>query len=274
MGKASSNKKVARAAKAGGGRARAAGERNILFPTMLAAVVILGTLLVVYARDERSAEALAAPLSNEDHWHAAYGVYVCDALVPDLPEFTAPQNGGNHTHGDGLFHIHPFSPARAGENATLVNWFQDAGTVLGGGDQLEDDRLGVPSGETYVEGEDSCDGVEGDPIVQVAVWDTAFAAAEGEEPDRVVTEDFGSIRFEDDGMVFTIAFAPEGAELPAPTSVQDLAGVGSDLGVDPADIPEGDAPSEPDDSTTETEGTTEGEDTTSSSAPATSEADS
>ena len=146
MGRASSNKKVARAAKAGGGRARAAGERNILFPTALAAVVILGTLLVVYARDERSAEALAAPLSNEDHWHAAYGVYVCDASVPDLPEFTAPQNGGNHTHGDGLFHIHPFSPARAGENATLVNWFEDAGAVLGGGDQLEDDRLGVPGG--------------------------------------------------------------------------------------------------------------------------------
>ena len=60
MGKASSNKKVARAAKAGGGRARAAGERNILFPAVLAAVVILGMVLVVYARNERSAEALAA----------------------------------------------------------------------------------------------------------------------------------------------------------------------------------------------------------------------
>ena len=273
MGKASSNKKVARAAKAGGGRARAAGERNILFPTMLAAVVILGTLLVVYARDERSAEALAAPLSNEDHWHAAYGVYVCDALVPDIPEFIAPQNGGNHTHGDGLFHIHPFSPARAGENATLVSWFEDAGAVLGGGDRLEDDRLGVPGGETYVEGESSCDGVEGEPIVQVAVWDTAFAAAEDEEPDRVVTEDLGSIRFEDDGMAFTIAFAPEGADLPAPTSLEDLAGVGSDLGVDPADVP-GNTPSEPgDEGTTEIDSTpeedeAEGGATTSSSAPA------
>ena len=56
MGKASSNKKVARAAKAGGGRARAAGERNILFPAALAVVVILGTLLVVYAREERTAD--------------------------------------------------------------------------------------------------------------------------------------------------------------------------------------------------------------------------
>lgn len=273
MGKASSNKKVARAAKAGGGRARAAGERNVLFPAALAAVVILGTLLVVYAREDRQATALETPRAFEDHWHSAYGIYVCDEFVPDLPEFTAPQNGGNHTHGDGLIHVHPFSNARAGQNATLVNWFRDAGAVLGGGDQLEDDRLGVPGGETYVEGESSCDGVEGDPIVQVAVWDTAFAAAQDEEPDRVVTEDFASIRFEDDGMAFTIAFAPEGADLPAPTSLEDLAGVGSDLGVDPADVPE-DTPSEPGDaSTTEIEETTEadateGEETTRSSAPA------
>lgn len=95
-----------------------------------------------------------------------------------------------------------------------------------------------------------------------------------------MTEDFGSIRFEDDGMVFTIAFAPGGGELPVTTSVQDLSGVGSELGPDPADVPEGDAPAEPgDESTTETEGTTEGGatkdgDTTSSSAPSTSETDS
>lgn len=238
MGKASSNKKVARAAKAGGGRARAAGERNILFPAALAVVVILGTLLVVYAREERTAEALEAPLAFEDHWHSAYGIYVCDSFEPDLPEFTAPQNGGNHTHGDGLFHIHPFSPARAGENATLVNWFTDAGAVLGGGDELSESRLGVPGGETYVEGEDSCEGVDGNPIVQVAVWDSAFAASQGDDPDRVVTEDFGSIRFEDDGMAFTVAFAPSDAELPAPPSLDDLAGVGSDLGVDPEDVPD------------------------------------
>jgi hypothetical protein len=237
MGKASSNKKVARAAKAGGGRARAAGERNIIFPMALAAVVILGTLLVVYARAERSAEALQAPLAFEDHWHSAYGIYICDEFVPDLPEFTAPQNGGNHTHGDGLIHVHPFSPARSGENATLVNWFTDAGAVLGGG-ELAEGRLGVPGSQTYTAGEDTCDGVDGDPIVQVAVWDTAFAAAEGADPDRVLTEDFRSIRFEKDGMAYTIAFAPSGAELPAPPSLAGLAGVGSDLGVDPEDIPD------------------------------------
>jgi hypothetical protein len=241
MGKASSNKKVARAAKAGGGRARAAGERNVVFPAALALVVILGTLLVVYARDDRRAQALQAPIAFEDHWHSAYGIYVCDEFLPDLPEFTAPQNGGNHTHGDGLLHIHPFSSARASENATLVNFFADAGAVLGGGDTLDATTLGVPGGDEYVEGESSCEGAkegDGQPIVQVAIWDTAFAAAEGEDPDRVVTEDFGSIRFEDDGMAYTIAYAPKGVDLPAPPSVQELGSVGSDLGVDPADVPE------------------------------------
>ncbi|MDE0804481.1 MAG: hypothetical protein OSA99_14305, partial [Acidimicrobiales bacterium] len=133
MGKASSNKKVARAAKAGGGRARAAGERNFLFPAALSLVVVLGLVLVVYARDTRSAEALEAPLANVDHWHSSYGFYVCDSFQPDLPEFVAPQNGGNHTHGDGLIHVHPFATSRSGENATLVNWIEDAGAVLGGG---------------------------------------------------------------------------------------------------------------------------------------------
>ena len=219
MGKASSNKKVARAAKAGGGRARAAGERNLVFPAALALVVILGTLLVVYAREDRAATALEAPIAFEDHWHSAYGIYVCDEFLPDLPEFTAPQNGGNHTHGDGLFHIHPFSSARAGENATLTNWFLDAGAVLGGGDTLSDDTLAVPGGDQYVEGETECQGVDedaGEPIVQVAVWELAGKAVDGEEPDRIVTEDFDSIRFEKDGMAFTIAYAPEDAELPPP----------------------------------------------------------
>jgi hypothetical protein len=263
MGKASSNKKVARAAKAGGGRARAAGERNVVFPAALALVVVLGTLLVVYARDERAATALEAPVAFEDHWHSAYGFYVCDEFLPDLPEFTAPQNGGTHTHGDGLLHIHPFSSARAGENATLESWFADAGAVLGGGDTLSETELGIPGGDRYLEGETECEEVDGEPIVQVAVWDTAFAAAQEEDPDRIVTEDFGSIRFDEDGMAYTIAFAPKGADLPPPPSLEGLAGVGSDLGVVPSDIPDD---AEVDEDFGEPTPTTAGDDTTATTA--------
>lgn len=273
MGKASSNKKVARAAKAGGGRARAAGERNLLFPAALALVVVLGTLLVVYARENRSAEALEPPLAFDDHWHSAYGFFVCDEYLPQLPEFTAPQNGGTHTHGDGLIHIHPFSTARSGENATLQNWLLDAGAALGGGDAIDEDSLGVPGGETYTEGEDTCEGVEGDPIVQVRFWDSAQAALDGADP-AIITENFDTLRFRNDGEVYVLAFAPEDADIPVPPSISDLEGVGSDLGVDPEEIevPEGEDLEDIDgDGTTDTTGsepdTTEGDsDTTATTA--------
>lgn len=257
MGKASSNKKVKRAAKAGGGRARAAGERNLVFPSSLALVVILGIILVVYARDARQAEALEAPLANQDHWHSSYGIYVCDEFVADLPEFVAPQNGGNHTHGDGLVHIHPFATSRAGENATLVNWLDDAGEALGTDARLTDDELAVPLGETYTEGESECEGLDGDPIVQVAIWDSGQAALDGDEPSDLVTEGFDDIRFLRDGMAFTIAFAPEGADLPAPPSTSGLAGVGADLGV-----PEDQVPDEADFEGDGTTDTTTGDETT------------
>lgn len=237
MGKASSSKKVARAAKAGGGRARAAGERNFLFPAALSLVIVLGLVLVVYARDTRSAEALDAPLANVDHWHSSYGIYVCDEFVPDLPEFVAPQNGGIHTHGDGLLHIHPFATSRSGKNATLSNYFADAGAVLGGGGVIADDRLEIPAGRTYEEGTDTCEGLDGDPIVQVAVWNTAQSALDGEDP-VIITDNFDNIRFGEDGQAFTVAFAPEGAEIPMPPTTADLSSVDSDLGVPEDQIPD------------------------------------
>ncbi len=255
MGKASSNKKVARAAKAGGGRARAAGERNLLFPSALALVVILGTLLVVYARDDRQAEALVSPQVGE-HYHSSYGYYVCDEFLADLPEFVAPQNGGIHTHGDGLIHIHPFATSRAGKNATLTNFLGDAGEVLGGGGELSDDSVAVPGGQTYTEGEDTCEGIDGDPIVQVAVWESARAGLDGGDP-TIFTSGFDELLLDEEGKAYAIAFAPEGAEIPIPPSTSGLEGVGADLGVPADDVPDDvDLPGDTDDETTPDETTT------------------
>src|SRR3954464_11404283 len=111
MGKASSAKKVARADRAGGKSSKR--ERpKLAFPLAVFVVIVLGSSLVVYARTARNdvASADTAPSSvNKDHWHAAYGFYVCDHFLPALPE--SPKDPeGIHTHGDGVFHIHPFGP--------------------------------------------------------------------------------------------------------------------------------------------------------------------
>ena len=115
MGKASSSKKVARAARAGG-RTSANRQRNLLFPGVIGVIMVLCVALVAFAANDRKSEDDIAPVLG-DHWHAAIGFYVCGEFQPDLAEFESRL--GIHTHGDGVIHIHPSSAGGAGENATL-----------------------------------------------------------------------------------------------------------------------------------------------------------
>jgi hypothetical protein len=74
MGKASSAKKVARAARAGGNR-RAGQRRALGFPVAIGLVIVVGLLLVVFAREKRNADAF--PRANKDHVHSAIDIYTC-----------------------------------------------------------------------------------------------------------------------------------------------------------------------------------------------------
>src|SRR4051812_43017743 len=146
MGKASSAKKVARAARAGGSR-RAGQRRALGFSVAVGLVIVVGLLPVVFARERRHANAL--PRANQDHVHSALDIYTCVAdtsgettttttTVPGEttttpPETSTTQLGSNdvhgefqaapadvkadelgiHSHGDGLIHIHPFTSSAA-----------------------------------------------------------------------------------------------------------------------------------------------------------------
>lgn len=231
MGKASSKKKMARAAKAGGGaRARAAGDRNLLFPAALALVVILGTILVVYARNDRIGEEQTAPISGVDHWHSAYGIYICNEYVADMPQFTAPNNGGTHTHGDGVVHVHPFSESRAGNNATLTNFFEDAP-----GYELSDDELTIPGRDTLTN-DSQCEGEDADSSIQVLFYPSAATALSGGDPIRI-TSDFDRLRFTNDKQVFVVVFGADDLVPDLPASVAALEEIGGDLSV--SEVPEG-----------------------------------
>ena len=59
MGKASSAKKVARAARAGGRGSRGGQRRSLLFPATITVVCVLGVSLILYARTQDEAQALA-----------------------------------------------------------------------------------------------------------------------------------------------------------------------------------------------------------------------
>src|SRR4051794_10910205 len=139
MGKASSAKKVARAARAGGSHT---GQRRQLgFPVAVGLVIILGLLMVTFARQSNQAAADSTnPPKRGDHWHASYGIYICDRFITDVAD-NGEDKLGVHTHQDGLIHIHPFSTAAAGKQANLGKFFDQTGM------KVTDSEIKLPAAE-------------------------------------------------------------------------------------------------------------------------------
>ncbi|MDQ4070336.1 MAG: hypothetical protein M3203_12830 [Actinomycetota bacterium] len=203
MGKASSAKKVARAARTGGGRTRR-GSTSWVWPTLMALVVILGSAGIVYSRDQRQPDN-TRPLPG-DHWHAAIGYYICGQFAPNLPEGTDPL--GIHGHGDNVVHIHPFGSSASGKRARLEVYFETINL------DVTATSIKLPGQDRKSNG-DKCENGEG--RLQTKVWDSRDPA----DPGRVVPGDPSDIRPQD-GQLITIAFVPEGTDIPRPPSAPTL----------------------------------------------------
>jgi hypothetical protein len=252
MGKASSTKKVARAARSAG---RPGTGRNLISPwsALITGVVILGVVLIVASRGEN--EDSKPPVLG-DHWHAAYGIYDCTDFIPPLNDQVQDVTG-IHTHSDGLIHIHPFSTRYTGDGATLNAWGETVGMVLSD-DEIDTDPLDRENG-------DSCGDEDG--IVQVKVW-----SGLDDDEGRLLAGDFGDYAIQEFDII-TIAFAPEGAELPKPPQQYiDEMQAPSDVVGERPNAPTQTVPLEQTDTSAPAEGTEDttapGEDTTDASAPA------
>jgi hypothetical protein len=243
MGKASSNKKVARAASTGGGRTSRGARPWGWYGSMLL-VAILGSLVIVTSRNER--QAASNPLKSEkprppslpgqkqfggDHWHAAVGVYICNEFVPNIVNEADPK--GIHTHGDGVVHIHPFTKAASGRNATFGVFAETVGL------KVSETRVQMPGGKNYKNGDACPDGKKGTLKVYLN---------KDERPG-----DPRKIRLRDrDSLV--IAFATPGADVPkTPPSVSQLDNLndvpGSPGLTVPSSVPEGTGSTLPGDTT-------------------------
>ena len=168
------------------------------FPVMVALVVVLGALLVFWARTDR--EATSAPRVGA-HWHSAYDVYVCDTFRSKIVLETDPN--GIHSHGDGLIHIHPFNKLASGRDAVLGEFFAAFGGFI------DDQSFMLDTGETVVEGFD-CGGEPA--VLKVARFDADDLSREPE----ILTEDLANLRLLKNREAFTIAMVPESVDPPAP----------------------------------------------------------
>ena len=218
MGKASSNKKVARAARAGG-RVSSGQPRSLLFPGVLVLVFVLGISLVAYARHDRNQDGLGGVPQLGDHIHQAIAVNVCGEFLPDLPEFDS--SVGIHTHADGVIHIHPFSQLGVGANATLGRFVDD--TVDAGLEfTLSDSKIQF-QGTTAEEGETECEGVD-DPQLRMAYWTNVRDA---ESLPTVTTGAFNDLRLTQDGAGITLFFGDPDADIPKPPNAPQLDALGA-----------------------------------------------
>ena len=208
MGKASSSKKVARAARAGG-RTTKGPKRQIAYPLAIAAIVIVGVLVVLVARTDNKSASAATP-TVEQHWHTAYGIYVCDAFLPPLTDQVSDTTG-LHTHGDGIAHIHPFNSGASGKNATLANWGKTTGLTFTSNGFTVDS-----TGTTYEKGYD-CNGQPATVSRYVGPADDTSA-----QPRIYTGADIGKFHFYEDRLAITLAVVPDGTDVPRPESVPQL----------------------------------------------------
>ena len=206
-----------------------------LFPAIVAFIAVLGLATIVYARQSRPAED-SSPPTVDDHWHASYGFYLCNAKTGEME--WQPLSGakeeqdssgqliskdflatGVHSHDDSVIHWHPFSSRATGRNAKLGVFLDVYGV------ELNDSKLSFPddqlSGATYEEGETKCGDKEGN--LRVQVWESYTDTGEG----RTYTSNFNDIPLTKNSMVYTIAFAPDDVELPMPLDAQNLPALGA-----------------------------------------------
>ncbi len=206
MGKASSSKKVARARPGRVVDAPDGGPSSWLWPTLMALIVLLGTAGVVYSREQRAPDnsrpVAAGGGRQGDHWHSAIGFYVCGTFAPDIVEAADPL--GIHTHGDGVVHTHPFTSRAAGKKAKLGIFFDTVNA------KVTSTELQLPGQDSKKNG-DECDGKAA--TVQVKTWPSRDPAEEG----TVYKGDPSDIRLTDSQLI-TVAFVPDGTDIPRPPS--------------------------------------------------------
>jgi hypothetical protein len=242
----SSAKKVARLAQRGKGK-RVRFQGGTLFPAAVSIVVVIGLLLIVYARQSRPSASDSPPTIN-DHWHAAIGIYACDDAGPDKgqPQWQAkfagnkeaqgidPATGqtvftdklfattGVHSHDDGVIHWHPYSSKSVGNRAKLGVFFDVYGI------KMSDDELKLPADQgldgkeqIWKEGTTKCGGEDAD--LRVVVWDSYSDTGAG----QTYQVGFDDIRIKNDGMVFALVFAPKDAKITMPPWAAELPQLGA-----------------------------------------------
>ena len=214
MGKASRNKRREKSSDIAVSTVSAPTEgRSWFLPVVIAILLVGGAGIGAVALQRESSVGIVPEFASGDglrpiigdHFHTAYGIYACDSFASPIENESGV--GGIHTHGAGYIHVHPSSTSSTGQNANFGRFMANAGARLTG-DSIRVDEIGVD-----LESGADCNGEPG--VLQLAVWEDQFSL---EDPEVLTGEAIAEYHLDRDGSALTLAFLPEGAEIPKPPS--------------------------------------------------------
>jgi hypothetical protein len=191
---------------------------GLLFPSVIAIVLVLGSALIGYARqtiEDRS----AADITNATYY-LSFGVYVCDKWIelPDaavLDDLAEVREGATLVTGKpGVVEWQP--QILSGQRRARVSAVLDLYAL-----KLTETSLTFPAsindGAVLTEGSDACGGKGGSLFVDT--WDV-----EGVDNERKTSiANLDSVRLDANGLAVALVFAPDGTEVPQPDAASDVA---------------------------------------------------
>ena len=215
MARTSSAKKIARLAEKGKGK-KVRFQGGSVFPTIVLSVLILGAVLIAYAR--QGGTAVDASVTAEQKFATAFAFFNCDALATDLEQ----PDAATLSPTDKFAAVTTETPAAIIGDG-VVGWLPQAlagqrkaklETIFGlYGMTVTDDSITLKD-KKISETDTQCAGK--DAKISVYVWES------GSVESKLSIASFGGVKI-DDQMTVVLAFAPDGADVPRPAVADSLA---------------------------------------------------
>lgn len=215
MARTSSAKKIARLAEKGKGK-KVRFQGGSVFPTIVLSVLILGAVLIAYAR--QSGTVVDASVTAEQKFATAFAFFNCDALATDLEQ----PDSATLSPTDKFAAVTTENPAAIIGDG-VVGWLPQAlagqrkaklETIFGlYGITVTDESITIKD-KKISETDTQCAGK--DAKISVYVWESGSAES------KLSIASFGGVKI-DDQMTVVLAFAPDGTDVPRPAVADSLA---------------------------------------------------
>jgi len=215
VARTSSAKKIARLAEKGKGK-KVRFQGGSVFPTVVLAVLILGAVLIAYAR--QGGTAVDATVTAEQKYATAFAFFNCDAFATDLKQ----PDAATLNPADKFASVTTDAPAAIIGDG-IVGWMPQAlagqrkaklDTIFGlYGMTVTDDSITI--GEKKISEIDTQCGSK-DAKISVHVWESGATSS------KLSIASFGGVKI-DNQMTVVLSFAPDGVEVPRPAVADSLA---------------------------------------------------